>query len=90
MAGIGTLTIPTVAQAAAELIAADTLRKKVTVQNNDSTHNVVIKPDTNPGTDTDGIVLTPGQKFTFEVRNALHAKSNNVAGTVCSVLNESE
>lgn len=86
MSGIGTLTTPTVAQVAAELLPINTIRKKVIIQNNDAANDVVIKPDADPGSDTDGIILTPGEKETFEIRNAIHAKSNNVAGTLVSVL----
>lgn len=86
MSGIGTLTTPTVAQAAAELLPVNAIRKKVIIQNNDGANNVVIKPDANPGSDTDGIILAPGEKETFEIRNAIHAKSNNAGGTLVSVL----
>ena len=86
MSGIGTLTTPTVAQAAAELLPINTIRKKVLIQNNDGANNVVIKLDSNPSGDTDGIILTPGDKESFEVRNAIHAKSNNAGGTLIAVL----
>lgn len=86
MAGIGILTIPTVVQAGEEVLAEDNLRRKAVIQNNDGANNVVIKPDANPANDTDGIILTPGDRQEIEFRNSLWARSNNVAGTLISVL----
>lgn len=86
MSGIGTLTTPTVAQAGEEILSEDSTRKSAIIQNNDPANNVVVKPDAVPGTDADGIVLTPGDKQTFEFRNSIWAKSDNAAGTLISVI----
>lgn len=86
MSGIGKLTTPTVVQAGEKIADTSALRGRIVVQNNDPANNVVIKPDANPGSDTDGIVLTPGQLQSWEIRNEIWAKSNNIAGTLISVL----
>jgi len=90
MSGVASLTTPVVVQAGEEILPENSIRDNAVIQNNDAAFNVVIKPDANPANDTDGIVLTPGEKQKVTGRNKWFAKSNNIAGTLIAVLETSE